>query len=532
MRTSLVRGIHRCLAALGVLALAFGMADARAATVTVTVAPTPVGGRVTSSPGSLNCGGNPSPGVACSGSFTVGATVTLTAAADAGYVFDSWTVTINGTPATSTVNPLSQAVPPAPVTVAANFLPLYPLTVSVAGSTGSGGVSTPSVGTQGAIACGTDIFFGLVCSSSYASGRSVVLTAAAGVGSTFSGWGNACAAWGTGPTCTLTMDAAKPVTATFALQQFTLLVSKGGTGFGTVTTSPAAGIDCGIDCAETYNFGASVTLTALPSPGSTFAGWSNACTGTGTCTVTMDAAKSATATFTLQQFTLSVGRDGIGSGTVTTAPAAGIDCGADCSEIYSYGTSVTLTAVPSPGSTFVGWGGNCAGPGLACTLTMDGHKGVMANFQLQQFTLSVARSGNGSGSVTTSPAAGIDCGADCSQVYNFGTLVTLSAPPTAGSTFTGWSGACTGTGSCVVTMDAAKSVTAAFALQQFTLSVGRAGNGAGTVTTVLPATGIDCGADCSEAYDFGASVSSRPRRPRDRFSRAGAAPAPGRARAS
>ena len=56
----------------------------------------------------------------------------------------------------------------------------------------------------------------------------------------------------------------------------------------------------------------------------------------------MDAAKSVTATFTLNAYTLTVAKAGTGSGTVTSSPA-GINCGADCSEPYNSGTVVTLT---------------------------------------------------------------------------------------------------------------------------------------------------------------------------------------------
>jgi len=88
-------------------------------------------------------------------------------------------------------------------------------------------------------------------------------------------------------------------------QQYTLTINKGGAGEGTVTSSPA-GINCGSDCSEPYNAGTVVTLTALPSTGSTFAGWSNAgCTGTGTCVVTMDAVKTVTASFILRSYTIT-----------------------------------------------------------------------------------------------------------------------------------------------------------------------------------------------------------------------------------
>jgi uncharacterized protein (DUF2141 family) len=95
------------------------------------------------------------------------------------------------------------------------------------------------------------------------------------------------------------MDAAKSVTATFnqaPASNFTLTVSKNGTGSGTVTSNPA-GINCGSTCSANFAQGSTVTLSATPASGSSFAGWSGACSGTGSCTVTMDAAKSVTATF-------------------------------------------------------------------------------------------------------------------------------------------------------------------------------------------------------------------------------------------
>ena len=51
---------------------------------------------------------------------------------------------------------------------------------------------------------------------------------------------------------------------------------------------------------------------------------------------------------------------------------------------------------------------------------------------------------------------------DCTEDYADGTSVTLTATATGGDSFTGWSGACTGTGACVVTMSQARSVTASF----------------------------------------------------------------------
>jgi len=80
---------------------------------------------------------------------------------------------------------------------------------------------------------------------------------------------------------------------------YLLTVALAGTGTGTVSSSPA-GISCGGDCAESYAGGTPVTVTAAPAAGSVFSGWSGGgCSGTGQCTVTMNAATSVTATFSL-----------------------------------------------------------------------------------------------------------------------------------------------------------------------------------------------------------------------------------------
>jgi hypothetical protein len=75
--------------------------------------------------------------------------------------------------------------------------------------------------------------------------------------------------------------------------------------------------------------------------------------------------------------------------------------------------------------------------------------------------LTVLRGGNGSGSVASNPA-GITCGATCTVAMTANSVVTLTATPTTGSTFAGWSGACTGLATCQVTMSRAQTVTASF----------------------------------------------------------------------
>ncbi len=157
----------------------------------------------------------------------------------------------------------------------------------------------------------------------------------------------------------------------------TLTASKTGAGGGTLSSSPA-GIDCGADCQEDYDYGATVTLTATAQADSLFSGWSGACSGSSSCTLEMTQPRLVTATFTLKTYTLTVSKAGPGSGTVSSNPA-GIDCGADCGETFTIGATVTLTATADAGSLFAGWDGACSGSG-PCVVSMDQDQPVTAIF--------------------------------------------------------------------------------------------------------------------------------------------------------
>ena len=112
-------------------------------------------------------------------------------------------------------------------------------------------------------------------------------------------------------------------------------------------------------------------------------------------------------------------------------------------------------------------GGSGYGPsGTTFETGVRSGNGAVTVTYLQPLTLTAATSGNGSGSVTSTPS-GIDChsgsSSDCTKSAIEGSDITLQASADAGSTFTGWSGGgCSGTGSCTVKLDAAASVDAAF----------------------------------------------------------------------
>ena len=174
------------------------------------------------------------------------------------------------------------------------------LTVQLAGA-GSGTVSSSPKG----ISCGSR------CSKAYFIGTSVTLTATPAPGSVFVGWsGGNCS--GTG-LCTTSLQSNTTVTAVFepddGTQRFILTVNKQLTGFGdgVVTSISPAGIDCGSSCVASFPAGTEITLFASPDSGE-FTGWTaGPCAGSTdqSCTFTLDANTTATASFATQPLAFS-----------------------------------------------------------------------------------------------------------------------------------------------------------------------------------------------------------------------------------
>ncbi|HZS31372.1 MAG TPA: PASTA domain-containing protein [Gaiellaceae bacterium] len=173
-------------------------------------------------------------------------------------------------------------------------------------------------------------------------------------------------------------------------------------------------------------------------------------------------------------------------GVVTTQLAA---AGTDGS---TAGSAANAVVVQPDGKIVVGGG------------AFDGN--TSSSFALARYlgtsTLSVSKSGSGSGTVSSSPA-GIDCGPTCSESVAGGP-VTLTATPAADSSFTGWSGACSGTGACTVPLSSDTSVTADFEIVQEGLAVAESGDDGGRV--VSNPAGIDCGSVCDHDFEKGTVV--------------------------
>ena len=258
----------------------------------------------------------------------------------------------------------------------------------------------------------------------YDAGTSVTLTASPASGWQFAGWDIG----GSNPTITVVMNSNMTITARFTTSgsaRYTLTVNIDGQG----SVTPNGG---------SYEAGTRVTLTASPAAGWEFASWSTGGSSP-TTTIVMDGNKTVTARFTKKmtnRYTLTVNIDGQGS----VSPNGGT---------YDAGTRVTLTATPASGWQFASW--STGGSSPTTTIVMDGNKTVTARFTKKstaKYTLSVTVTGSG----TVSPNGGS---------YDAGTVVTLTATPSAGWTFTKWS---TGETSPVisVTMNGDKLIGALF----------------------------------------------------------------------
>jgi hypothetical protein len=161
------------------------------------------------------------------------------------------------------------------------------------------GAGTGTVTGGTGIACTTGSAIG--CTSNEPNGSTVILTAAAGASSVFKGW-QGCSSVTAANECVVPMYAARSVTATFGPSTYLLTVSLKGTAAGTVAgtagSTPITFGCAGTSCTASVANGAAVVLTATPNAGSTFTGWGVVCTGTGTCSFKMNAAKNPWVTFT------------------------------------------------------------------------------------------------------------------------------------------------------------------------------------------------------------------------------------------
>jgi len=197
---------------------------------------------------------------------------------------------------------------------------------------------------------------------------------------------------------------------------------------------------------------------------------------------------------------LIVEKEGTGNGTVVSNPA-GIECDPTCSADFEKGSKVTLTASADSNSLFMGWKGCESGGaiGRQCKVTLNTPITIVKAKFITAYDVLVSRKGTGLGKVGSSPG-GVLCLANCSSTsakFKEQANVTLTATPSKHFVFAGWSGDCSGTGTCVLsTLSADKAVEAEFTeVAKHLLAVTKKGGGEGTVKAKQ--AGINCGVTCS-----------------------------------
>ena len=360
---------------------------------------------------------NPTTGGTTSGAgtFAQSSLVTVTATPNAGFTFTNWTV--NGTPVSTSAS--YQFTLNGNIALVANFtaIPIGQFFVNLISSPPAGGTTTGA--------------------GSYPAGSSVTATATANAGFTFVEWTENGVRVSTSTSIQFTLNANRTFTANFRAipaSQFAVVLSSNPPAGGTTNGEGA------------FPSGSSVTVKATPSVGYTFTNWTDKASGavlstSDSYTFTLTSNRALVANFTLNTYTLTVNAV---NGTVAKNPDL---------PRYNHGTTVVLTATPSPGFVFSSWSGDAAGSANPLTVTMDKDKIITANFTAITFTLTVTAV---NGKVVKNPDQ---------PNYNSGSTVLLTANADPGYTFTSWSVDATGSANpLTVLMDKNKNITANFTL--------------------------------------------------------------------
>jgi subtilisin family serine protease len=386
-------------------------------------------GDVISADGGIGCGAN------CMHRYARGSQVALSAMPRSGAVFTRWRGACagQGNPCTLQVDRFAET--------SADFA--SPLEVTIAG-TGSATVTSDVPG----ISCSAS------CSSIMPARARVTLTATPAAGTAFTGWEGACS--GAQATCTVVIDDAKHVVARFT-NHLTLTVNKTGTGDVTITSSPA-GLVCGAaSCSGEFTPGSTVALTITAAANSYLSrvNFPFCNIFVMPCQVTMTAPQVVEVRTELKPV---VTASTVGGGSVRSDPS-GLDCPGVCVAPLPVGL-VTLHAIPAPGMRFVRWEGACSGSLSFCNFYNDHDRSQTAVFEPEP-RLTIDFSGTGSGTVNASGTT--TCSTDCVAPVSTRYPLTLTAAAAAGSTFNGWSGACSGTSpTCELTVAADTTVGVTF----------------------------------------------------------------------
>ncbi len=297
--------------------------------------------------------------------------------------------------------------------------------------------------------------------TAYYYGTNVQLTATPAAGWSFAGWSGDLTS-NMNP-ATINMAGNMTVYATFTQDQYPLILETSGQGNPTITPNTAV------------TYGSTVQLNANPLAGWAFTGWSSntqditiADPSQPATTAVIKGAGTITAVYSQNTYVLMLNH--LTGGTITVDNNLG-----SYFDGYHYGDTVTLTAIPDEGYTFLRWSGDAEGTGTTCTITIDGNKLVGAIFTQPDYEIIVTIDPSAGGSVLVEPPDIYNFG------YHYGDVVTLTAQPNAGYYFSGWSGDASGTVQSIqLTVTGDIALTAHFVQNEYQLIVNVIGEGTAT----------------------------------------------------
>jgi hypothetical protein len=323
-------------------------------------------------------------------------------------------------------------------------------------------VSSPADGGQAVVTTGGTVG---IC------GRPVTVSALPAAGFLFRHWSEHGDSISGAQTMELVVDRNRLLTARFDHMTHVLALHGSGSGSGRIRSAPQ-GVDCVFNagapsgsCTQAFSSGTQVVLTAAPAESSILQGWSGGCSGTHDCGMTLVSDTSVSVAFMLRVYSIHTSVDPVGSGTVHMIS----------SDEFRHGSTITLTATAAAGWEFAAWTEQdaIASTDSSWTFILTAERTVAATFRPIMHMLTVTASGNGSGTVISSPE-GISCvivagvpGTGCSTHFVHGGVVLLQAQASTDSHFVGWTGDCAGREPCSLTPFASASINAVFARMNF-----------------------------------------------------------------
>lgn len=318
------------------------------------------------------------------GSFNPGASCTVQATANSGYVFVNWTE--NGTQVSTNANYTFTVT--GNRNLVANFdeqLPEYSVTV----------MSNPSNG-------GTVTGGGI-----YTQGQSCTVSATANDGYTFVNWTENGTQVSSNANYTFVVISNMALVANFQIQSYTISVAANPSNGGTVTGGGS------------YEYGQTCSVTANAGNGYNFVNWTEngvQVSANTSYSFTVTGNRNLVANFTSQNYVITATADPSAGGVITGSGG------------YNYGETCTLTTTPNTGYTFVNWtkNGTQVSTNSTYSFTVTESATYVAHFNLQSYSITVAAYPNNAGSVTGGGS------------YNYGQTCTVHATANSGYTFTNW----------------------------------------------------------------------------------------------